>query len=409
MLTYCGLCGDLIYSYGVFMPTMSEALEESRAALSGPYAVFMTVGGILGPVAGYTVSRFGARINILLGNVVAAVGLLGMSRAEALWEVHLFFGVLGGLGLAFGEFVSLTTVVNNWFIQKRSLAMGLLFASGGIGGLVFPPVISWLVIALGWRQAWVVIAAVHLLLAVVLAGILVKSRPEDMDQVPDGFVRAYHKPYAHQPSPKEVHRTMVDWTFGAAMKTPTLWMMALMLSVTYFAAMMLSTHQIAYLQDLHFSPVRSATAFGLMIGMSIIGRLACGVLGQRYEGRHLGAAFLAMMGLGVLSLIYARTMVFIYLYAVLTGIGYGGMLVLMPNLLGAYFGRTHYAKIVGWLAPIVTLACALSPVVAGFLYVSTGNYVSSFSLAAALIVMSALIALRVRPPQPAMAGEATSR
>lgn len=405
MLAYCGLCGDLIYSYGVFMPTMSETFQRSRAALSGPYAVFMTIGGMLGPVAGFTVSRFGARINILLGNTVAVLGLLGMSQVEELWQVYLFFGVLGGLGLAFGEFVSLTTVVNNWFIQRRSLAMGLLFASGGIGGFVFPPVISWLVSSLGWRQAWVGIAAIHLLLAVILSGFLVRSRPEDIGQVPDGLLSVPHKTNPKLLGPRRVYQTPVDWTLRAAVRTPALWMMVVIFSVTYFAAIMLSTHQIAYLQDMNFSPIRSATAFGLMVGMSIIGRLACGALGLRYAGGHLGAVFLGIMGLGIISLIYARSISFIYLYSVLTGIGYGGMLVLMPNLFGAYFGRTHYSRIVGWIAPIMTLACALSPVVAGFFYDSTGNYFFSFSLAAGLIFMSALIALLVRPPQSAMAGE----
>jgi len=405
MFAYCGLCGDLIYSYGVFMPTMSETLQRGRAGLSGPYAVFMAIGGMLGPIAGFTVSRFGARINILLGNTMAVLSLLGMSQVEELWQVYLFFGVMGGLSLAFGEFVSLTTVVNNWFIQKRSLAMGLFFASGGIGGFAFPPGISWLVGSLGWRQAWVGIAAMHLLLAVILGGILVRNRPEDMGQVPDGLRNVPHKTNAKLLSPRKVYQTPVDWTLRAAVRTPALWMMVVIFSVTYFAAIMLSTHQIAYLQDMNFSPLLSATAFGLMVGMSIIGRLACGALGLRYEGGHLGAVFLGFMGLGIISLIYARSISFIYLYSMLTGIGYGGMLVLMPNLFGAYFGRTHYSRIVGWIAPIMTLACALSPVVAGFLYDSTGNYFFSFSLAVGLIFMSALIALLVRPPQPAMAVE----
>ena len=365
----------------------------------------MTIGGMLGPIAGFTVSRFGARINILLGNTVAVLGLLGMSRVEELWQVYLFFGVLGGLGLAFGEFVSLTTVVNNWFIQRRSLAMGLLFASGGIGGFVFPPVISWLVSSLGWRQAWVGIAAIHLLLTVLLSGILVRSRPEDIGQVPDGLLSIPHKTNPKLLGPRRVYQTPVDWTLRAAVRTPALWMMVVIFSATYFAAIMLSTHQIAYLRDMNFSPMMSATAFGLMVGMSIIGRLACGALGLRYEGGHLGSVFLGIMGLGIISLIYARSISFIYLYSMLTGIGYGGMLVLMPNLFGAYFGRTHYSRIVGWIAPIMTLACALSPVVAGFFYDSTGNYFFSFSLAAGLIFMSALIALLVRPPQPAMAVE----
>jgi len=79
------------------------------------------------------------------------------------------------------------------------------------------------------------------------------------------------------------------------------------------------------------------------------------------------------------------------------------MIVLMPNLLGAYFGRTHYSRIVGWTSPVITLVCAASPVVAGFLYDVTGKYFLSFSLAAFLIFASVMIALLSRPPRlPAM-------
>lgn len=154
--------------------------------------------------------------------------------------------------------------------------MGLLFASGGIGGFVFPPVISWLVSSLGWRQAWVGIAAIHLLLTVILSGILVRSRPEDIGQVPDGLLSVPHKTNPKLLGPRRVYQTPVDWTLRAAVRTPALWMMVVIFSVTYFAAIMLSTHQIAYLQDMNFSPILSATAFGLMVGMSIIGRLAWG-------------------------------------------------------------------------------------------------------------------------------------
>jgi MFS family permease len=405
MLVYCALCGNLIYSYGVFMPMMSESLQRSRAALSGPYSVFMIIGGMLGPIAGMTVSRFGARINIIVGNIVGVLGLLGMSQVEELWQSHLFFGIMGGVSLAFSEFVALTTVVNNWFIQKRSLAMGLLFASGGIGGFVFPPLISWLITSWGWREAWAAIAAIHLLLTVILGGILVRSRPEDIGQVPDGILGVPQVANSKLSNPRRVYQTTEDWTLRAALSTPALWMMVVIFSVTYFAAIMLTTHQIAYLEDMKFSPILAATVLGLMIGMSIIGRLACGALGLRYEGRHLGAVFLSIMGLGILSLIYARSISFIYLYSVLTGIGYGGMLVLMPNLFGAYFGRKHYSRIVGWIAPMMTLASALSPVIAGILYGSTGNYFFSFSLAAGLLFLSALIAFFIWPPQPAMAME----
>ncbi len=399
MLAYGGLCGDITYAYGIFLPAMGESFHWSRSAFSGPYSLFIIVGGLLGPVAGVTVSRFGARKNIILCNVVAVFGLLGMSRVGELWHVYLFFGVMAGMSLGFGEFVSVTTVINNWFIQKRPYAMGLLFVSGGIGGLACPPLISSLISGLGWRAAWVCIATIHLVLTVVLAGILIRSRPEDVGQAPDGLSDVTSQSFLNTRARNRVYQTSVDWSLKEAMRTPTLWLIVASFSAFFFALNMLTTHQVVYLQGLNFSPMMSATVFGLMIGISIIGRLLSGALALRFEGRYLAAVFLASMGLGILALIYARDTSFIYLYSVLTGIGFGGMIVLMPNLLGAYFGRADYSRIVGWTTPIVTLACAASPVIAGLLYDVTGRYFLSFSLAAVLIFASVVTILLSSPPQ----------
>ncbi len=400
MLAYGGLCGDITYAYGIFLPAMGESFHWSRSALSGPYGLYIIVGGMLGPVAGMTVSRFGARKNIILCNILAALGLLGMSQVGELWHVYLFFGVMAGVSLGFGEFVSVTTVINNWFIRKRALAMGLLFASGGVSGLAFPPLITWMISSLGWRTAWICIAGIHLLLTVVLAGILVRSRPEDIGQSPDGLTEATRQTFPEAKIQKRVYQTSGDWKLRDALRTPALWLMVALFSLFFFASNILITHQVVYLQGLNFSPMMSASVFGLMIGISIIGRLVSGALAMRFEGRHLAAVFLTSMGLGILALLYARDISFIYLYLILTGIGFGGMIVLMPNLLGAYFGRMHYSRIIGWTTPVVTLVCAAGPVVAGSLYDITGKYVLSFSLASALIFSSALMALLCRPPRP---------
>ena len=400
MVAYAGLCGDITYAYGLFLPAMSETFHWSRSALSGPYVLFFVIGGLLGPVAGMTIARFGPRKNIIGFNLIAALGLLGLSQTDALWQVYLFFGAMAGLGIAFGEFIPITTVINHWFIRRRSMAMGLFLASGGVGGFVFPPLISTLISDLGWRWAWGYLAGQHLFLTVILGGILIRNRPEDMGQYPDGIPETPGTPALNQRVQRRpVYQTAVDWTAGEAMRTPSLWMIMALFSIILFVTNMLTTHQVAYLQDLNFSPLVSATALGLMLGMSIIGRLACGFLGMRFEGRHLAVFFLTGMGLGIMALILARGIFFIHLYSILTGIGFGGMIVLMPNLLGAYFGRTHYSRIVGWTAPVVTLVSAGSPTLAGFFYDVTGNYFLPFSITLAFVLVGIVLAVRLRPPE----------
>jgi MFS family permease len=400
MAVYAGLCGNIAYAYGVFLPAMSETFHWSRSALSGAYGLFYIVGGLLGPVAGMSIAKFGARRNILGFNIVAALGLLGMSQVNAIWHIYLFYGVIAGLGIAFGEFIAITTIINNWFIRKRSVAMGLLFASGGIGGFVMPPLISLLISDLGWRWAWACLAGIHLFLTIIIGGTLIKNRPEDVGQLPDGAPESLESNQSNQPAlSRRVYQTSEDWTAKEAFHTPALWMITLLFSIILFASAMLTTHQVAYLQDLNFSPILSATALGLMIGMSIIGRLACGFLGMRFEGRVLAAFFLGGMGLGVLALIMVRGIIFIYLYSIFAGIGFGGMIVLMPNLISAYFGRKHYAHIIGWISPIVTLISAGSPTLAGLLYDASGSYLVPFSISAGLVFSAIILAVLLRPPR----------
>ena len=400
VLVYFAMCGDIAYSFGVFLPSLYEEFGWGRTALSGTVTTEAVAGGILGPLVGISISKFGARKNIIVGNLIAALGLLGMSLITEIWHVYLFFGILAGGGITFGVFIATAALVNDWFIRKRSLAMSLLFAAGGIGGFAFPPFISWLIFNVGWRLSWVYLAGIHLVLAVVIGGLLIRNKPEEMGQVPDGEVaRVTQKTNGDSPPLRRVYQTPVDWTVKAALRTRALWLLLMSQATIWFSVSILTVHQVAYLQDLGFSNMLASTALGLLVGMSIIGRLASGALGIRFEGRYIIAACLVSMASGIIVLMEVKTTPFIYLYATMSGIGYGGILVLVPVLLGAYFGRTHYARIFGWTMPFMTVFGAASPLVAGFIFDTTGSYRLAFWLALAFLGAGLVCALLAQPPK----------
>lgn len=402
MLVYFGMCGHVFYAYGVFLPSMCEEFGWSRTALSGPYTMFMVLDGLLGPIVGITVSKYGARKNIIIGNIIAALGLLGMSFTNEVWQVYLLFGAFVGGGMAFGTFIATTTVVNNWFIRRRALAMSLLISAGGIGGLALPPLISWLISSIGWRWSWACLAGMHLVLVVVIGGLLVKNNPEEMGQVPDGDTAKKAQEEGTSRKGLRVYQTPLDWKVRDALRTPALWLAMFFQLACSFTLGVLTLHQVAYLQDLDFSHMMASTALGLLVGMSIVGRLLCGALGTRIEGRHLAAVCLVGMAAGIIVLMNVKALSLIYLYAVLAGIGYGGVIVIGPAMFGAYFGRTHYARIMGWTAPVGILFGAGGPLLAGFIYDTTGSYIPVFWVAIALLGAGLVAALLARPPKPQM-------
>lgn len=399
MFAYGGICGDITYAYGVFLPFMSETFGWSRSTLSAPYTFYLILGGMLGPLAGLSISKFGARKNIVFGNIIGAAGLLAMSQVQAVWHVYFSFGILAGLGLAFAEFLPVTTLINSWFIRKRSLALGFVFASGGLCGFLMPPIISALITAGGWRSTWIAVAVIHVILTVILAGFLIRNKPEDLRQTPDGVSYADAERDNSILTMENVQSLHPDWTLLEALRSPALWILIALYSFILFAGSMMITHQVAYLEDIHYSPMVSATALGLMLGVSVLGRLLSGVLAMRYEARYLGAVFMASTAAGIVSLLNAHGIVMVYIYSALTGIGFGGMIVLLPNMMGAYFGRTHFPQILGWTAPFVTIFSSTSPMFAGFLFDLTGSYFLPFTIAAILLFSSSFLALLARPPK----------
>ncbi len=401
MLVYFSMCGDTIYSYGVFLPAMSKEFHWARSAVSGPYTAYALAGGLFGPLVGISVGRFGARKNIVAGNLVTVLGLLGMSLTSEIWHVYLFFGLLVGTGIAFGAYIPTTTTATRWFVRRRSLTIGLLLVAGGLGGFTFPPLISWLISSIGWRWAWVCLAGVHMLLAVVLAGILIRNKPEEMGQLPDGEAGdADEERGAREAARRRAYQTPVEWSVRDALHTRALWLALIFMAATSFTFNILTTHQVAYLEDLGFPSLMAASALGLLVGMSIIGRLLCGALGTRFESRYLAAVFLTGLAFGVIVLMNIKGLPSIYLYALLSGISYGGIFVLEPALLGAYFGRANYAQIVGWTVPITGLIGATSPLLAGFIYDVARSYIPVFGLAAGLLGVGLICALLARPPKP---------
>ena len=290
MLVSFSMVGSVMLPYGVFLPTMCEDLGWSRSAMSAPYTAFWIFTGLLGPLAGITIGKFGARKNIIIGNLVIALGVMGMSLVKEVWHIYLFYTILVGGGQAFGTFIAITTAINNWFTGKRSLILSLVLSAGGIGALTFAPLISWLIDSQGWRIAWVCVAGLHLALAVIAGGLLIRNKPEEPNQMPDSETTGVSQP-AEVPSPAKsrTYQTPVEWRVGDALRSPSLWLVIAFVSSNMFALNFLSLHQVAYLRDLQYSPMVAATTVGMLSGMTIVGQLASGALGTRFEGRHIAA------------------------------------------------------------------------------------------------------------------------
>lgn len=397
ILTFLVGSGVFFYSFGVFLSYMSAEFGWGRAMVGGALSVTLLASGLPGPLIGASIDRFGPRLNMILGNCLVSVGLVSMSFATEVWQLYLFFGILVGLGTGFGMYIPCTTIVNNWFVKRQALAMALLLSAGGLAGFAFPPLVTGLLSSVGWQGTWLTLAAVHFTSTVIVGGlILVRNRPESSHQH-NGTASAMvaEAGDSQRPAPGS-EGGPEDWGLRDLMRSPMVRLIAAIYITSFFAIGTLTAHQVAYLRDLGNSPITAAFTFSIMAGSTLLGRLAFGVLGSRVDMRRLVVAFYCIQLAALTILVIAPSLSLIYAYAVLFGISFGGLTVAAPTLIGAYFGRARFVKILSLVFPLGIAVEALGPIMAGAIYDLTGTYVAAFSVVVILCAAGLAYAISLR-------------
>jgi MFS family permease len=295
----------VMLSFALFLPSWVQEFSWSRGDMSLAQAAGLVLSGLTAPIVGIYIMKKGVKTAIILGNIISFAGLVLVSFQQHIWQLFVGYGVLIGLGMSIGGMQASMTVINNWFIIKRPVALSISMTSMGFGAVVFNPVLMRLIASIGWRNTYLVIAAAVLLFCVILPALLLVNKPEDLGQVPDGPVslKAQKAESTHS-VPKNLYKTPVDFTAKEALLTRTMWLLIGYVVVQFTAMQMMLAHQVTFLIDIGFSGTSAAFAggfFGFMMGIS---QLGIGFLGLKFKMHSLAVASIFF---GLAGLIIPRT------------------------------------------------------------------------------------------------------
>ncbi|MFC2062462.1 MFS transporter [Chloroflexota bacterium] len=391
--------GTFFHSYGVFLPVMSIELGWTRSSLGLGMSLTLITFALSSPLVGASITKFGPRKNIILGNMLTALGMFGMSQCQELWQLYLFFGVFIGLGTGFGTFLACTTLINKWFVSRRYFYMSLIFTAGGLAGFVFPPLTSSLIISAGWQTTWLIFGCISLIFSVLVGGlVLIRNAPEDSTPLPyEETFQTSQEFIAGDVLDKGIGTKSILWHLNQTIKKPAFWLITLIGATNYYALGTITSHQIAYLKDIGFPAMIAALVFSLLSGMSVIGRIGFGVLALRINLKKLIIASFIIQLSAFVILLTTHNISLIYLYAILFGVSCGALIVAFPAYVAEYFGSAHYAQIMGFALPLVLLVEAAGPAISGLIYDTTTQYTIAFVL---LIIISSLGLLSITLLRP---------
>ena len=302
----------------------------------------------------------------------------------------------------------LDKAITNWFVKKRGLALSIKWVLTGLSGVLVLPLIAWLITTQGWQMACVIGGVVLALIGFPLASFCIKQkRPEYYGLLPDGARVEERVVDTNGILDKGVEYAAeveeVEFTLRQAMRTPAFWLLIVVPAIPGLTASVMGIHTIPFLTDIGIDPIKAAAMMGLMVAASLPARFVGGLIADRLRANHLrfllcGHFFLQAVGIGIFLL--NQTIAMIYVWFILYGIGMGLSSVGTPIIMARYFGRKAYGSIRGISSIFSTPIRIAGPVYAGWVYDTTGSYITVFTLFAALLAVSAFGACFILPPKP---------
>ena len=348
--------------------------------------------GLLAPIVGLLMDRWGPRRLVFAGAVIIGLGLLLLSRINSLATFYGAF-ILIAMGISTCIGVVPIATVGNWFQKKVTLATGILVSGAATGGLMVP-LATRIIDIFEWRTAMAILGfgAWGILLPLSL---LFRHKPEQYGYLPDGDL---HRKLPASEGQSSAQGNELDIGVKQVLKSSAFWHIAMGFMCHILVMNAVITHVMPYLSSIGLTRSFSSLVASAIPATSIVGRLSFGWLGDKFDKRRVAALGFVLAGLGLLSLGYATTAGAWMLVPsiVLLGLGYGGPIPMMPALLREYFGRVRLATVLGLVMGVAALGGMVGPLLAGLAFDRLGSYQGAWFGFAGLVI-AGMISLITTP------------
>jgi sugar phosphate permease len=337
---------------------------------------------LIAPFAGLFIDRLGPRRMLTIGCVLLSVGYVLYSRLDSLAMLYAIHVILA-LGLLGASTMTCVILISNWFYAQRGLAIGIALVGTSLGSIILSPVNALMIERFGWRQAFLIEAALPMVLLVVILAV-VRNSPRDVGRVAHGLDLSAGRDLR-----------LEGLTLKEAMRTKTFWAIGLSGMLIYYSILALYNHLFLYLRGLGFAPVNAGFALSLLGLLGLTGKLVNGALADRID-RHkvfLGCQVIMLVGVALLAT-QGKEMVLVAIAII--GLGWGGLFTLYNMLAVNNFGLRSAGKIGGIISLMESLGGGLGIWLTGVLYDRSDSYQTAFSLILALVFVGLLLGTQIR-------------
>jgi MFS family permease len=394
-LSHGTIASSFTFTFGQYLRQLQSGLGWSVAAISAVFSISQLVQGLISPVQGALIDRYGPRTVSRAGFVLLSASFLLLSATHHFWV--FIVAVMGlSIGAGLSSFLTVNTAIARWFRRRRALAMGIGSVGQGVGGAI-APIVAWSIVTHGWRPTAFGTGLAVLLIGVPLAQLL-RGRPEDYGMRPDGDAAPVE---GQAPKPGTVD-TDHDFTVREALSDRSFWLVSIGHALALVSVFAVMVHIVNHLSgSLGWKETTAQGLFSVVTLTSILGQVGGGWLGDRFSKTRLAAFCMVGHGSAMLIFAFAESTPLIVGAAMVHGLAWGVRGPLMMAIRADFYGRRSFGTIMGYSNIIVMLGPLAGPAIAGALYDVQGDYRMAFLVVAGIAAAgTAAFVLSRKPPLP---------
>jgi MFS family permease len=356
-------------SYGVFFTPLLRDFEWPRATIAGAVSLSQFLVGFGSIFLGNLNDRFGPRVLMIYVGVMVGIGYFLMSQVQSIWQLYLFQGLIIGIGISGTDVILLSTVAR-WFLKRRGMMSGIVKIGTGVGTMLAPLVITWLITEYEWRNTYSIIG-ITLFICIISSALLLRRDPVKMQLLPDGEKVV---------NIEDIELTESGYSLRQASKTRQFWLLCLAYFTVFFCTISIIVHFAPSVVEIGLSAAFGASMVSVIGGASIVGRFVMGITNDRIGSKRALLICFCIFVACFLWLQFVNQSWTLVIFAIIYGFCHGGFYTLVSPAVAEFFGIRSHGFIFGIVVFIGSIGGSLGPVIIGNMFDVFQSYQRSFML-----------------------------
>jgi len=380
--------GVVVFSFTALFEPIANQFGWSYTQISLAATLQSFMQGLIAPLMGLLVDRWGPRKLVFGGVVISSLGFILLSSITSLAMFYVAF-ILIYIGYSTTSGLVMMTAVANWFRRNIAMASGIAATGFAMGGLLVP-LVAIILDTFGWRTAMVSIGSGMLLIPLPLS-LLFRRRPEEHINLTDGDAGSTTVVMSEDAISAKSHEVYIP--VKQALKGRAFWHIAMALMFQCIALNAVTVHIMPYLGNIGIARSASSLAVSAITVTNVGGRLIFGWLGDRIEKRRITAASFALSTISLLCFGYVANggVWLLVLFLVFFGFGFGGQFTMIAPVIVEYFGRSRFGTIFGFIFAVMRVGGTIGPLLAGWVFDRWSSYQGIWFALTGLCIASVVI------------------